>query len=136
MLFNHAELNGFFSVKCLRLTDENLGQVVGHVQFELKEHFEKLAAENSEVLLFQKLGVDLGKRIKLGINLILGDRALVANEGLQLTDFFLVFSLQVFDVLLRNLHVTLKLQNIDQELTLVSKLILVVLDQLISSRLG
>jgi hypothetical protein len=81
------------------------------------------------------LRIDLGERIKLRVDLVLGDGALVSNKWFELTNFLIVLSLKVLDVLFWNLNVTLQLKHINQKLTLICELILVVLDKFISARL-
>ena len=51
----------------------------------------------------------MGQRVELGVDLVLGDRALVTNQPLELCDLGLVLELQALDVLLGDLDVTLKL---------------------------
>ena len=66
--------------------------------------------------------------------MILRDRALVANQVLQLVDFLLVFSLEALNILLRDLDVRLELEEVDEELSFISQFLLVVLNYVICAR--
>jgi len=133
VLLNHAHLHGLLGVESFGLTHEEVREAVSHGLLVLEEDFEELTTEHSEVLFVKELGVDLRKRVEFGVDLVLGDGGLVADESLELGDFFLVLGLEVLDVLLGDLHVRLKFKNVNQELTLVSQLIFVQTDNFLSA---
>lgn len=56
--------------------------------------------------------------------MILGNGALVSNEVLELLNLRLVFLLEVLDVLLRDLNITLQLQDVYEVLSFVGELLL------------
>jgi len=62
--------------------------------------------------------------------LILGNGALVSNEVLELLNLRLVFLLEVLDVLLRDLNITLQLQDVYEVLSFVGELLLEEVDLL------
>ena len=72
----------------------------------------------------------MGEGVKARVDLILRNGALVANEALQLADLVVVLCLEAVDVLLRDLHVRLQLQDVDEELALVCEFLLVIVDEL------
>lgn len=77
----------------------------------------------------------MGERIKFGINLVFGNGTLVPDQTLQICDFFEILLLQTFDVLFRDLDVTFEFEDVNQELTLVSQLILVHLNHVMTARI-
>ena len=115
-------------VEALALKDDVVRQRICHLVLELKQHLEKLASENCQILFFQQLRVDLRQTVELWVDLILRNGGLVTDQVLQLCDLFDVLSLEALDVGLGNLHVTLQLQDVDKELALVGQLILIVFD--------
>jgi len=76
----------------------------------------------------------LGERIKLGVDLILRNGTLVSNEVLKLVNFLLILGLQSIDVLFRDLYIRFKLEQIDEELSFVGQLLLVVFDYINCTR--
>lgn len=62
--------------------------------------------------------------------MILGNGALVSNEVLELLNLRLVFLLEVLDVLLRDLDITLQLQDVYEVLSFVGELLLEEVDLL------
>lgn len=62
--------------------------------------------------------------------MILGNGALVSNEVLELLNLRLVFLLEVLDVLLRDLNITLQLQDVYEVLSFVGELLLEEVDLL------
>ena len=54
-----AETLSLLSVESLTLTDGSLSQSVSHVLLILDQHLEELSSQDSEILLFQELRIDL-----------------------------------------------------------------------------
>jgi hypothetical protein len=126
VFLNYSLLLSLLHVLMLSFSDQLVWKSRCHKIFELKQHLEELLSQDGQVLLLEKLGVDLRELIELGVNLILWDRALVSDEVLKFSDFLLILLLEVVDVLLGDLDITLELEDIDKVLTLVSQLLLVV----------
>lgn len=134
--FLNPQTGCLLGVQGSRLANENLGQLVSHAFLVLEQHVEEVASEHSEVLFFEELGVDLGKRVEARVHLILRDRTLVPDQAFQLVDLILVLRPELVDVLLGDLHIRLKLEDVNQELSLVGQLLLVVVDWLSCARVG
>ena len=66
-----SHLVSFFHIDSLAFSDKVLWKLVSHSVFEFNENFEELLSQDSKVFLFKKLGIDLRKRVKLGVHLIL-----------------------------------------------------------------
>ena len=101
----NSQTAGLLSVESARLTNEHLTELIGHILLVLFEDTKEIASENSQVLLLEELGVDLRKRVKSGVDLVLRDRALVANQALKLVDLILILGLEAINVLLGDLHI-------------------------------
>ena len=80
-------------VEVLGLADELLREARSHQHLVLDEDLEELFSQNRQILLFQQLRVDLRKLVKLRVDLVLGNGALVADQVLQVNDFGLVLLL-------------------------------------------
>jgi hypothetical protein len=78
----------------------------------------------------------LTKRVKLGVDLVFGNRALISNQVLEFQDFLHVLCLKTLDVLLGNLNIRLQFKQVNQELTLVSQLLLVHVDDFLAAGCG
>lgn len=113
MLLNLSHSLSLLHVQSFTLENDLLGELVGHLVLELEEYLKKLTTENGEVLLLQQLRVDLRQRVKLGVHLVLRDGRLVADQVLQLCDLLNVLGLETFDVGLRDLDITLELQDVN-----------------------
>jgi hypothetical protein len=123
----------FFHVEVLSLSHQVLWQPCSHQVLELSEDSEQFLSKDRQILLFKKLGIYLTQLVKLWVDLIFWDRALVSNEVLQISYLCLVLLLEVINVLLRNLNITLKLKDVNEVLSLVGQLLLVVVDLVWSS---
>ena len=124
------EAGGLLCVESLTLTDGSITQGVGHALLVLEEHLEEVSSEDSQVFLLEQLGVNLRQGVKLWIDLVLWNGALVSNESLELCDLSLILELETLDVLLRDLHITLELKDVDEELPHVGQLLLELLNEL------
>jgi hypothetical protein len=62
--------------------------------------------------------------------LILGDRALISDEGFEFCDLRLILLLESLNILFRYLNIRLELKNVDKELSLVGQLLLIVIDHI------
>ena len=124
------EAGSLLCVEGLTLTDGSITQGVGHALLVLEEHLEEVSSEDSQVFLLEQLGVNLGQGVKLWIDLVLWNGALVSNKSLELCDLSLILELETLDVLLRDLHITLELKDVDEELPHVGQLLLELLNEL------
>ena len=82
MFFDKSLIVCLFHIEVLTFSDEWLRKSICHQIFILKKDVEELLSQNREVFLLQKLRIDLTQLIKLWINLILRNRALVTDEVL------------------------------------------------------
>ena len=104
-----------------------------HKLLVFQKDAEELFTQDGQILLLQKLRVDLTQLVELGVHLILGNGALVSNEVLELLNLRLVLLLEVLDVLLRDLNITLQLQDVNQVLSFVCQFLFEIVNLIGSS---
>lgn len=79
MLFDKSLVVGLLHVEMLTFSDKWLWESIGHEILVLKKDTEEFLSENREVLLLEELGVDLTQLVKLRVDLIFWNGALVTN---------------------------------------------------------
>jgi hypothetical protein len=113
LLLLDSKAASLFSVECTRLSDKDFGKLVGHSLLVLEKDIEEVASEDGEVFLLKELRVNLGEGVEARVHLVFWDRALVANQTLELSDFVFILSLKPIYVLLRDLDIGLELKDVD-----------------------